>query len=227
ATRAQIAPALKRGAKLIVVDPRNINLVPKADIWLRLRPGSDGFLALGMLKVIIEEKLYDQDFVAKWTEGFGRLQEELSRYSLEQIAEKTWVPQEQIAQAARLYASSQPAAIQWGNALDQSIDSFQTCRAISILRAITGNLDVPGGELMPNPPPVMRPADFMLLTTLKRDQGQMVGAEFKMAARHLFVPRQMLTRAILEEKPYPVKALITFASNPLLTFPMPGKPARR
>lgn len=219
ATKAVVDSVLKQGTKIIVINPQDIDLAKRADIWLRLRPGSDGFLVMGILKVIIDEGLYDRQFVSQWTVGFDKLVEALKGYSLEQIEENTWVPASQIAETARLYATSQPAAIHWGNAIDQMIDSFQICRAISILRAITGNLDVSGGEAMPTPAPVLRSADFILLTTLGRDQSKMVGSEFKIAARNLFVPRQALIRAILEEKPYAVKALMTFAVNALITFP--------
>ncbi len=218
-TRATVNPILKQGTKLIVVDPHDIDLTKQADIWLRLRPASDGFLAMGMLKVIVDEKLYDQQFVSQWTVGFDKLVEALNGYTLNQIEDATWVPASQIAEAARLFANTRPAAIQWGNAIDQMIDSFQVCRILSILRAVTGNLDIPGGEAMPTPAPVLRPAEFMLLTTLGRDQSKMVGAEFKLAAKNLFAPRQSLVKAILEEKPYAVKALMTFAVNALLTFP--------
>lgn len=99
------------------------------------------------MKVIIDEDLYDKEFVGKWTIGFDRLRQLVADLRLEEIAERTWVPQSQIEQAARLYATSKPAAIQWGNALDQTSNAFQTCRAILILSAITGNIDVPGGDV--------------------------------------------------------------------------------
>lgn len=218
-TWEQIRTALKKGTRLIVIDPQDIDLARKADIWLRLRPGSDGFLALAMLKVIAEEGLYDREFVARWTVGFDRLQEELKGLSLSQLVEATWLPQAQIVEAARLYAQSRPAVIQAGNALDQSQDSFQIGRAQSILRAITGNLDIPGGELMPTPPPVLSPAEFMLHTRSKMEGRGMVGSQFKVAALAHLSPRPPLVKAILEGEPYPVKAVLCFGTNPMLTYP--------
>ena len=211
--------ALASGAKLIVIDPRRTNSASRADIWIKLRPSSDGALALGMIKVIIEEHLYDGDFVAQWTTGFDRLEEETKTYSLQEVEEITWVSQEQIAEAARLYAQTRPATVQWGNALEHSINSFQTCRAISILRAITGNLDIPGGEVLVAPPPVTRPGRFMLLREFPRQLEKMAGNEFKLAARSAFIPGQSLVKAILEEKPCAVKAALLFGTNPLLSYP--------
>ncbi len=214
----QLRSALNQGAKLIVIDPRKTNLAPRADIWIRPRPGSDGELALGMIKVIVDEKLYDEEFVAKWTTGFEQLREHIKDYPLSEVEEITWVAREQIEKAARLYAQTKPATIQWGNALDHSINSFQACRAISILRAITGNLDVPGGDILLGTLPVTRAGRFILIREFPRNRERMIGSEFKLAARLAFTPRETVIRAILEGKPYPVKAALLFGSNPLLSY---------
>lgn len=217
-TRARFRPALDKGAKLIVIDPRETNVAAQASLWLRPRPGSDGALALGMINAIIENKLYDADFVTRWTTGFDQLTELIKDYPLSKVEEITWVPKEQIREAARLYATTRPAAIQWGNALEHTSNSFQTCRAISILRAICGNLDIPGGDLMIHTPRTMRPSDFMLLRKFPRDREKMIGSDFRVATGSFLVPRQLVIKTILEEKPYPVKALCLFGSNPLLTY---------
>jgi anaerobic selenocysteine-containing dehydrogenase len=215
--------ALENGAKLVVIDPRKTEPASRAHLWLKLRPGSDGALAMGIMKVIIEEKLYDEDFVARWTSGFDQLEEHVKSYHLQDVEKVTWVPQEQIEEVARLYAKTKPATIQWGNALDQSINSFQTCRAISILRAITGNLAIPGGEIPITRSPITRPGRFMLLREFPRKAERTIGNEFKLAMRSAFIPRQSLVKAILAEKPYPVKAGLFFATNPLLTYPNAGE----
>lgn len=217
-TRAQFRPALDKGAKLIVIDPREINLTSRADLWLKPRPGSDGALALGMIKVIIDEKLWDKDFVDEWTVGFDQLKEHIRDYPLNKVEEITWLSKEQIEAAARLYATTKPAVIQWGNALEHNSNSFQTCRAIAILRAIIGNLDIPGGDILPTMPSIMRPAELMLLKKFPREPGKMVNSQFKLAARSLLVPSQLVVKAILEGEPYPVKAALLIGSNPLLTY---------
>ena len=79
----QLTHAVKRGAKLIVIDPRKIPLAQKADHWIQIRPGTDDALALAMLHTIIEEELYDKDFVRDWTVGFEKLRERVKGYSPE------------------------------------------------------------------------------------------------------------------------------------------------
>jgi anaerobic selenocysteine-containing dehydrogenase len=140
-----IVNALGKGTKLIVIDPIKSELAEKADLWLQVRPGTDLALALSMINVIVTEELYDKEFVRNWTIGFGELKGHVQDYSPDTVAEITWLDKEQIIQAARVYASNKPACIQWGNGIETNVNSIQTCRAISILRALTGNLGIPGG----------------------------------------------------------------------------------
>jgi len=148
----QLTKTIKRGAKVIVVDPRRTNIAAKADCWLQIRPGTDDALALGMLHTIIKEELYDREFVEKWTAGFDKLRERVDDYPPEKVAEITWVPAETIRDAARMYATTKPASIQTGVAIEQNINCSQTCRAILLLSGITGNIDVPGGDVFWVPP---------------------------------------------------------------------------
>ena len=143
----QTVSALERGSKLIVIDPRRIDLSNRADIWIQPRPGSDLALALGMINVIINDGLYDETFVNNWTVGFDALKVHIKSYPPEVVEQITWVKDRDIRRAATLYATSHPAIIQLGNAIDHNINNFQTARAVSILRAITGNIGVPGGEI--------------------------------------------------------------------------------
>ena len=103
--------AKRKGTKYIVIDPKYSETVGLlADHHLKLRPGTDAALALGWLNVIIEEKLYDKDFVEKWCHGFDQLKERVHQYPPERVAEITRLPQDQIVQTARLYATSKPAS---------------------------------------------------------------------------------------------------------------------
>jgi len=138
---------MKSGSKLIVVDPRLTWLASRADLWLQIRPGTDAALALGMLNIIIKEKLYDEDFVEKWTYGFDKLAERAAEYPVERVAEITWIPKEKILAAARMFAKSKPGAVQWGVAVDMTKEAQPAGQAISALWEITGNVDVPGGML--------------------------------------------------------------------------------
>jgi anaerobic selenocysteine-containing dehydrogenase len=143
-----IRQAQSRGAKLIVLDPRRSENAELADIWLPLRVGTDAAMCLGWLNVIIQERLYDEEFVERWTVGFDALRERVSEYSLDRVAEITGVDPDLIAEAARLYATSKPGVIPWSPITDQQRNSTSAIRLQCILRALTGNLDIPGGELL-------------------------------------------------------------------------------
>jgi anaerobic selenocysteine-containing dehydrogenase len=220
---AQFRPAFDGGTRFIVIDPRKIALASKAELWLKPRPGSDGLLALGMLNVIINEKLYDADFVNRWTVGFDRFRDFIAAYPLDAVAQQTWVPQSHIEQAARTFAAARPAAIQWGNALDQTSNAFQTCRALAILMAITGNLDVPGGAVFPEAVPLLKGVDFSLAGEVGPNCRPSIGNRFIIAARANIVPSQEAAKAILEQKPYPLVSGLIFGSNPLLTYAGAGQ----
>ncbi len=84
--------AKQRGAKLIVVDPRFTHTASKADLYLQNRPGTDGALLLAMIQVILDEGLYDAEFIKKWTVGFDQLKDFAQAYTPERVEEITWVP---------------------------------------------------------------------------------------------------------------------------------------
>src|SRR5262249_40547772 len=158
------------------------------------------------------EKLYDAATVADWTVGFERLQEHVGTYSLDEVERLTWVPRGDIEKFARMYAQTCPAAIHIGNAVEQHINSFQTARAICILRAICGRLNVPGGDVYLTAPPYLRPAKFFLLHKYARRAERILGKRHKFAAHSAFIPPHILTRAILEADPCPVKAAMFILS---------------
>ena len=136
---------MKRGTHLIVVDPRLTWLSHKADIHLQLRPGTDAALGLAMLNIIINEDLYDHDFVEKWCYGFEELKERVQEYPVEKVAEITWIPAEKIIAAARNFANAKTSAISWGVAIEMCSNGPQTAQTILYLNAICGRLDHPGG----------------------------------------------------------------------------------
>jgi anaerobic selenocysteine-containing dehydrogenase len=147
-----IVDCMRRGgSKLICIEPRHTWMSSRAKHHLMLRPGTDGALALGMLNVIINENLYDKEFVDKWTFGFDQLKERVQQYDVRKVSEITWVPAEQIAEAARTFAKAKPAAIQWGLAIDMAPEGSTVAQAITQIKAITGNLDVPGGNVIARP----------------------------------------------------------------------------
>lgn len=148
AVRKMLKDKKDAGDKFIVVDPRTIELAKMADVHLKVRPGADGALALSMLNVIISEGLYDKDFVEKWTVDFDKLAEHVKKYPPKWAAEVSWVPEDLIIKAARMYATIKPATIARGVGLDQHDNTFQGNRAVSCLIAITGNVDAPGSSVL-------------------------------------------------------------------------------
>jgi anaerobic selenocysteine-containing dehydrogenase len=210
--------ALKKGADLIVIDPRKTHLASISQSHLQIKPGSDGALALGLIHIIIEEGLFDKAFVDNWTLGFKDLKEAVKDYTPPKVAELTWLSQEEINHTAWTYATSKPAIIQWGNALEHSINSFQTCRALLCLMAITGNLDSPGGNIMPSMPPVTRLADFVKAELIPHKAKKMLSRPFKLAPNFMVVPPPLVVQAILTHQPYPLRAMVAQVTNPLITY---------
>jgi len=144
--RLALEENLNKGAKLVVIDPKRIPLADNAAMYLRIRPGTDGAMALAMTNVIINENLYDASFISKWTYGFDKLVPHIQRYTPEWAEKITWVPAEDIRKLSRLFAKTKGASIYQGTCTqDQSANGTQSSRAFSILQVITGNINVPGG----------------------------------------------------------------------------------
>ncbi|MEQ3363301.1 molybdopterin-dependent oxidoreductase, partial [Raoultibacter massiliensis] len=143
-----IVEAMKRGSELVTIDPQLTWMAAKSKYWLRLRPGTDAALALGMMNVIISEDLVDHEFIDKWTYGYEALAERVKEYPPSKVAEICWVEEDLIVEAARFYAKAQPSTIQWGLAVDMSKIGTPTAHAIACLAGITGNIDNPGGNIL-------------------------------------------------------------------------------
>ena len=174
-----------------------------------------------MINVIISEDLYDGEFVSTWTSGFDQLKEHIKEYSPEIVERITWVPAERIKDIARLYASSKPACIQWGNGIDHGVNSFQTARAIAILRAITGNLGIPGGESLWYVPlaPLADEQPIPMSKVPEDRWARRLGTEYQTLPSIKRVLPQAIIKAILNDKPYPIRVLSVHGSNPLLSLP--------
>jgi len=243
--------AQRQGMKLIVVDPRKSGAASQADLWLQLRPGTDGALSLAMLQVIIAEGLYDKTFVNDWCLGFDALKAYIYDFTPEKASTITRVPAEKIIQAARIYATKKPSIVTWGLAtchLGPAGKSAAQTKAI--LRAVTGNLDVEGGNVLVRPLPryawhenlhwddlINHPertrdnvsAQKYPITSVRgyrafRESMKQVLPNGYGAAMYMLVPTTRgIWRAILEGNPYPVKAVFTQASNPLSVFAQPKR----
>ncbi len=190
----------------------------KADYHLAIKPGRDEILILNMLHVIFREELWDKEFTAKWVHGFHRFFQTVQqdRFSPEHGQELTGIQPDLVRQVARSYAQTKPASIFTGNGLEHHSFGVSTMRLLAILKAITGNLDVPGGDLftprpglrdmtMPLPEPSVPPLGsdrFPLFCQLRKEAHAMC-----------------LPEAILEERPYPIKGMIIVGGNPSLEWP--------
>ncbi len=205
---------LGKGAKLVVIDPKRIPLADRAEMYLRIRPGTDGALALAMINVIINEKLYDQEFIDKYTIGFDRLVPHVQQFTPEWAEDVTWVRVQDIRKLARLFASTKGASIFQGTCTqDQTANGTQNSRAFSILQVITGNINVPGGWAIS---PRLAFGNVGLNV-----EGNPIGAEeyplfFEVWGRKS--PYGVVTM-VPERIPDKLKAFVVVGGNPLVSMP--------
>ncbi len=145
----QVRKAVRNGAALIVADPRKIRMAEHADVFLQIKPGSNTALLLGMAKVIVDEKLYNEGFLQERVEGFDEYVASLEDINLETAAEITGVPAADIAKAARLYAENSPAAILYAMGITQHSQGTENVMSLANLATLTGNLGIRGGGVNP------------------------------------------------------------------------------
>lgn len=211
--------AYKKGAKLIVIDPRRNFYTEKADIWLQIRPGTDAALAMGFFYVIIEEELYDKDFVENYIHGWDAFVERVKEYPLDRVEQITWVDRELIREAARMYAKTKPACIHWGVPTEQNNNCTDYTRIATGLMAATGNLDAPGGNVFFVPPPVRTASEVGNHKALPEEQRakRLGGEQYRLASRIAIITPRVAWEAILTGKPYPLKAGLLVGTNPVVT----------
>ncbi len=234
-----VMDAKRLGAKIIVVDPRYTKTAELADIWLQIRPGTDTALLMSMIQVVIEENLYDKEFVEKWCYGFDKVAARVKEYTPDKAAAITGVPAEKIIEAARVYATEKPGISIHGMGMEHIENNQEAIQARLILTAITGNLDVKGGDALVGPGPCVSEPEMQLGEMLSPEQRKkQLGADkFKLLSwpgRELIWEQNLkhwgrisiviayanlpsVLRAMVTGKPYPVKAGMTIASNPLIT----------
>lgn len=209
--------SLDKAKNLIIVDPRVTALTGRANLWLQIRPGTDAALALGMMNVIINEGLYDKEFVHNWTHGFSQLQERVQEYPPGRVSEITWIPEEKIVRAARMIATETPGCIQIGQPVEASNNTTQNLRAIISLMAITGNIERPGGMVAWVPIGIHPMKQFAAEVPLPEESRQKAigGDQFK-----LFAPQRGHTDTILrqlKEGKAPIKMLHHQGGNLLMS----------
>ncbi len=139
----------KNGARLIVIDPRRIELVDFATLYLQQKPGTDVAVFNAMAHVVVKEKLYDPDFIASRTEGFEDYVESLEAYTPEWAEQVSGVPAEDIRRAARLYAAAERGAIYWGMGISQSTHGTDNTLSLVNLAMMCGHVGKPATGLNP------------------------------------------------------------------------------
>jgi len=206
--------------ELIVIDPKRTDLA-KMGLHLQIRPGTDAALALAMLHVIINEDRWDKEFVENYTKGFPELKEHIQQYTPEWAAEITGIPATDIKIVARIFAQSNAACILQGiNTLDQHQNGFQNSRLLSLLQIVTGNIDKPGTWVTI---PFIRMADLRLPMEEKPIGADEYPIFYSVWGRvSPYGIATLFPKAVLEGIPYPLKASIVTAANPLVTYPDSG-----
>ncbi|GAB5469073.1 MAG: hypothetical protein Kilf2KO_21030 [Rhodospirillales bacterium] len=288
---SRVAAAKARGAKLVVMDPRRDGLAVKADQWLRVRPGSDGALALGLANLIMEAGTYDATFLRRWTTApflvrddnhrplrasdldaaadpshrvlwdeaageplvydpasgslaeldatlalrgtcsvtlsdgtsatcrtaFERYRSLCRAYSPEAVEALTWVPAAQLRATAEIIGEANAVASFCWSGVSQHSNASQTSRAISLLYALTGDFDAPGGNVLFDTLPVGDITGRDLLPPDKASRALGLAERPLGPEAHGWITTDALYDAILEAKPYRVTALMSFGSNILLS----------
>lgn len=205
---------LAKGSKLVVIDPKKYPLAEKAEMYLPIRPGTDGALALAMMHVIIKENLYKKEFIDKWSLGFDRLVPHVEPYTPEWAEKITRVPAGDIRKLARLYATSECASIFQGtNTQDQTANGTQNSRAFSVLQVITGNINNPGGW-------VVSPRLSLTSLGIPTDKTP-IGAEDYPIFYEIWGRKSPYGQVVCfpDNVPGVIKALIVTGGNPAVSLP--------
>jgi anaerobic selenocysteine-containing dehydrogenase len=202
-----ISRARGRGAKVIVIDAVRTETASLADEWVRPNIATDTALGLAMAHTIIKENLYNRAFVERWVIKFDKIKRHVEPLTPEWAEDITAVPAERIRDLARLYATTEGAAIKDGNGLDMHTTGVDMVRTICLLVALTGNIDRKGGDVflsfVPQTP----------LPTMKSEKRPMGRDEFPLFPE---VPFSAVKERLLSESPDRPRAMIVHHANPAL-----------
>ena len=224
---AELKAAKKRGACLIVIDPKQTPAARMADLWLAPRVGTDAALALAMANVMIAEHLYDKEFVAEWCHGFDDFAERAAAMTPQDAEIVTGVPADKIAAAARMYADG-PSTLVSGHGIDAFSAGVQTFRCYHSLVAISGNVDRQGGNLRMRTPKGFRNyIDLLHMPEFRLDaevERRTIGADqFPLWAGpkgwQTACHNPTVINAMLTGEPHPVRALYASGVNIAVTYP--------
>jgi anaerobic selenocysteine-containing dehydrogenase len=207
-----IVDARRKGAKLWVIDPVRTRTAALADRHLRIHPGSDLALALGLAHVILNENLHDADYVTRHTNGFDELRALACQYTPERTASLTGVAQEDIVELARQYATTRPAVIRIGYGVQRSERGGAAVRAISALPALTGSWKEIGGGMQLSTSQAFR---------FDKNALEMPDLQYRSALGRpaRIVNMTEIGKALTEFDSPPVKAMVVYNSNPAAIAP--------
>ncbi|NIV28121.1 MAG: molybdopterin-dependent oxidoreductase, partial [Anaerolineae bacterium] len=216
------------GARLVVLDPRMSITAAKADEWIPIKPGTDLAFTLAMIHVIINETLYDHEFVSNYTHGFDELKVAVQEYTPEWAASICEVPAETIAHVARDFATTQPAVVAHHKrdaGGPNYVNSWQVNRCFIILDALVGTLDRPGGHILdrmhklPGFGDIFEMPDYAETVKGPRIDSLEKFPLLKQTGKGSF---STLAEGILAQDPYPIKAAVVWKHN-VLAFPNPSR----
>ena len=215
----RILKAKQKGTRILAIDHMRSDIARRASQWVHIRSGTDGALALGLIQVVIAEELYDTEFVEKWTHGFDELKAYVQSFTPEKVEAITGIPQHTIVELAREIATARNATLRTYTGLEYSNSGVQTIRAVYILWALTGNLDVPGGlYINPVPPSTVEKA------VVKPSVGVTAIGQREYPLFHQLTGLAQFMefpKAVLYGDSYPVKGLLNFGASILTSYPQP------
>ncbi len=219
----RLRQALRRGMKLVVIDPRRSDVAQLADLHLQVKPGEDATLLSAMIKVIIEEKHYNEEYVAQYASGLSELYEAVKDFDLSYAARRTQVPGDQIRVAAIMFATATRGAASLGIGLHMSRHPNLTTHLVMALNGLCGRYDRKGGLvykpmlLAPPLPEKAPPIELPLFTGLVSRVRDIKAIYNWLGVEE--IPASCLTDEILKPGKNKVRALIVLAGNPALSFP--------
>ena len=203
-----INKARDNGGKLVVINPHRNPLASQADLFIQPRPGTDAALALGVAKYLIDENLYDKDFVEKYTIGFDKLKETVQKYPLPKVAKITGVPEAQIVEFAKMYSQSKASMIRMGYGMQRRKNGGTLIRAISLLPALIGAVGVEGGGF------AYVALDHWPLDLQYLNRPDLLGGR-KVREINMNEVGKALTGELPTTKERPIKGLFVFSGNPI------------
>lgn len=217
----------QNGAKLIVIDPRQIELTDFATLWLRQKPGTDVAVFQAMAHVIVTERLYNEDFIANRTEDFESYIESLEQFTPEWAEFISGVPADDIRKAARMYAQADRAAFYWGMGISQSVHGTDNALSLTNLALMTGHVGKAGTGLNPlrGQNNVQGCSDSgglpNVYTAYQRVDDTDIKAKFEQAWHTALSPDPGLTVTEMVDGALTghIKAMVVMGENPLMSEP--------